>query len=179
MIEWAFSDGNEVGQDNGRDIVAIDPGTESSAWVRLDSKARRVKGLGIESNSTMLRLASDMAGELRIPHFAIEMVESFGLPVGREVFETVFWTGRFSEATDGFMTRIGRRDVKLHLCKTVRGANDATVRQALVDRFGPGRRKACGIKKEPGPLYGVKTHIWSALGVAVTFFDLARESGDG
>jgi hypothetical protein len=65
---------------------------------------------------------------------------------------------------------ISRKDVKQHLCGTVR-ATDADVRDALIHRFGPGKEKAVGKKKTPGPLYGVKGHGWAALAVAVTLAD--------
>jgi hypothetical protein len=96
--------------------------------------------------------------------FAIEMVASYGMPVGREVFETVRWIGRFQQAwRDPETVRfVYRKDVKLHLCGSAR-AKDANIRQALIDKLGP-----VGTKAVPGPLYGVKSHIWSALAVAVT-----------
>ena len=59
-----------------------------------------------------------------------------------------------------------REDVKLHLCGSPR-AKDANIRQALIDRWG-GKAEAVGTVKKPGPLYGVKSHAWSALAVAVT-----------
>ena len=65
---------------------------------------------------------------------------------------------------------IYRKDVKLHLCGSPR-AKDSNIRQALIDRFGPGKEKAIGLKKTPGPLYGVKSHVWAALAVAVTHLD--------
>ena len=60
-----------------------------------------------------------------------------------------------------------RRDVKLFHCQTVR-ANDANIRAAIIDRFGPGKEKAIGKKSAPGPLYGIKGDEWSALAVALT-----------
>ena len=66
-----------------------------------------------------------------------------------------------------------RLDVKLHLCKDSR-AKDANIRQALLDRFpatGGGKTPQIGTKAQPGPLYGIKSHLWAALGVAVTFAD--------
>jgi hypothetical protein len=36
------------------------------------------------------------------------------------------------------------------------------VRQALIDRLGPQ-----GTKKNPGPTYGMRSHLWAALAVAV------------
>jgi hypothetical protein len=104
-------------------------------------------------------------------HLAIEMVACYGMPVGQETFETVLWIGRFVQVwTPKPWTRVYRRDVKLHLCHSAR-AKDAHVRMALLDKFGPGRQKAIGTRKHPGPLYGIKSHVWSALAVAVTWWE--------
>lgn len=107
-------------------------------------------------------------------HFVIEMISSYGMPVGKEVFETCVWIGRFLEA---IQQRAGvvpslmfRRDVKLHLCNSAR-AKDGEIRQALIDRYGPGKERAIGLKASPGPLYSVKADVWQALALAVTFGD--------
>jgi hypothetical protein len=102
----------------------------------------------------------------------IEMIASYGLPVGAEVFETCLWIGRLQERMLlGYLDAklIYRKDVKLHLCGTPR-AKDANIRQALIDRYG-GKTKAIGNKKTPGPLYGIKSHGWAALALAVTYYD--------
>ena len=115
--------------------------------------------------------------ETRYWHFACEMVASYGMPVGREVFETVLWIGRFWEAFDGDMEFVYRKDVKMHLCHTTR-AKDANVRQALLDKTpstGAGATPQIGTKKEPGPLYGIKSHLWSALAVAVYYAETQLE----
>ena len=64
--------------------------------------------------------------------------------------------------------------MKLHLCHSAR-ATDANIREALLDRYGPGKEKAVGRKAAPGPLFGVSKDIWSALAVAVTFSDQRAE----
>jgi len=87
--------------------------------------------------------------------------------VGREVFETCVWIGRFIQQHQGDHVKVYRKDVKMYLCQTPR-AKDGNVRQALIDMFGPGKEKAIGLKKTPGPLYKFKSHLWAALGVAVT-----------
>ena len=61
-----------------------------------------------------------------------------------------------------------RKDIKLHLCGTTK-ARDPNVRQALIDRLGKP-----GTKKNPGPTYGVSSHAWSALAVAVYASDQAK-----
>jgi hypothetical protein len=103
---------------------------------------------------------------------AIEMIASYGMPVGREVFETCVWIGRFQQALEspGTAELVYRKDVKLHLCGSPR-AKDGNVRQALIDLFpatGGGKTPQIGTKKQPGPLYGMSSHAWAALGVAIT-----------
>lgn len=103
---------------------------------------------------------------------AVEMIASYGMPVGREVFETCLWIGRFMQAwhSPEAVRLVYRRDVKLHLCGTAK-AKDSNVRQALLDLFprtGGGATPQVGTKAKPGPLYGVSTHAWPALGVAIT-----------
>lgn len=145
-------------------VVGLDPGTTKSAYVAFDGE--RVTDMEILDNQLMLEW-------LEIPKttpavVAIEQFESFGMAVGREVFQTVFWSGRFAQATAKF-AQVTRRTVKLHICGVSR-ATDANIRTALIDRFG-GSEKAVGTKKQPGPLYGVKSHLWSALAIAVTYYD--------
>lgn len=145
-------------------ILAVDPGTLESGWVMLSG--RRVVESGVSSNAdTLARVAA-------WPHaLAIEMIASYGMPVGREVFETCVWIGRFVQVYrySSLVQLIYRKDVKLHLCGTSH-AKDPHIRQALIDLIGPQ-----GVKKAPGPTYGVKSHAWAALGVAVTAMKLQRE----
>lgn len=154
-------------------MIAIDPGPEQSAWLMyVDGN---VASMGIEDNETVRRRLENCANaptdEGHSP-FVIEMVASYGMAVGKDVFETVYWIGRFSEAVGG-AERVYRKDVKMALCGSPK-AKDSNIRQALIDMYGPGKDKAVGTKKEPGPLYGVKSHLWSALAVAVTYEQMAE-----
>lgn len=142
-------------------ILALDPGTEQTGCVHMiDGK---IASSAILQNLDLLDLIRGAQCEM----IACEMIASYGMPVGKEVFETCVWIGRFLQV---WRDRIGsgrwlwvyRRDVKLHLCGSVR-AKDGNVRQALIDKLGPQ-----GTKKAPGPTYGIKSHAWAALGVAVT-----------
>lgn len=118
-----------------------------------------VAASGICSNYQMLATVKAWEGNL-----AVEMIASYGMPVGAEVFETCVWIGRLIEAYHGPgpVTRVKRSDVKLHVCGSAR-AKDANVRQALIDLFGPQ-----GTVRNPGPTHGLKSHMWAALGVAAT-----------
>lgn len=149
-----------------KEILAIDPGTTESAFVVYDGK--RPKRFGKIRNPDLL-LALRLQDFDGAPLF-IEMIASYGMAVGAEVFETCVWIGKFTEAHRGDSTAIYRKDVKLYLCGQTR-AKDPNVRQALLDRFGPGKEKAIGKKSSPGPLYGVSGDVWAALAVAVTAWE--------
>jgi hypothetical protein len=104
---------------------------------------------------------------------AIEMFTSYGGRVGREVFETLVWIGRFQQSwRDPEAVRlIYRKAVVAHLLPPPKkqykfATTDANIRQALIDKLGP-----VGTKASPGPLYGVRSHAWAAVAVAVTVFD--------
>lgn len=156
-------------------VIGCDPGTEKSAVVAFNGVS--VLDYGINSNADVMLEYLDVESYLEGRVLVIEQIESFGMAVGRETFETVFWTGRFAQVWDPTRwDRLPRREIKQHLCHTAR-ATDANIRQALIDRFGPGTEKAIGSKKSPGPLFGIKSHCWAALAVAVTWFDLHGHEG--
>jgi len=150
-------------------VIGVDPGYERSAYVLcgFSPGSDYVLNHGIMENLLLLK----WLGGIELPaRLVLEKLEGYGMPVGREVMETIFWSGRFFETWRHRRYRVTRRDVKLHLCGQSR-AKDANVRQALIDRFGPGKEKAIGTKKNRGPLYGLRSDEWAALGVAVTWFD--------
>lgn len=148
-------------------VLAIDPGPEQTAYVTL--RGSKVLEYNIVPNSDMrCTIAIHYADEI-----AIEGIACYGMPVGKETFETCIWIGRFIESWEGRFGRrphhlVYRQEVKMHLCKNTR-AKDANIRQALIDLYGGSKEKAIGKKKSPGPLYGIASHEWSALAVGVTF----------
>jgi hypothetical protein len=150
-------------------LLALDPGNTESAWLLYDTATGRPLAFAKEPNPLVLtRLDTITANEL-----VVEMVASYGMAVGAEIFDTCVWIGRFLERWDPAPHRlIYRPDVKLHLTQT-RRAKDANIRQALIDRYGPGKALAIGLKATPGPLYGLSGDCWSALAVAVTAADAA------
>ncbi len=150
-------------------IIGIDPGPAKSGWVLLDDK--RLHACGVDDNHTV----ADNLRRHQKWFPAIEMIASYGMAVGKETFDTCVWIGRFIEQCfePDEVRLIFRKDIKIHICDNAH-AKDANVRQALIDMFPPtggGSIKQIGTKKEPGPLYGMNTHAWAALGVAVTARD--------
>lgn len=143
----------------GAITFAIDPGTTQSGWVLYDGA--RVLDSGVADNHDVLRWVQAGQGADRL---AIEMIAGMGMTVGQTTFETVRWIGRFQQAwRDPEAVRlVYRRQVKQELCGNQQ-AKDKNIRQALIDRIGP-----VGVKAKPGPCYGVSSHAWSALAIAVT-----------
>lgn len=141
-------------------ILGIDPGPAKSALVGLVGAAivERVHASNPEIVDAIRKLSH--AFDL----LAIEWIESFGMPVGAEVFHTCRWVGRFEAAWDRphEIRLVPRRHVKLALCNSTR-AKDANVRRALLDRYGGDESVRKG-----GPLAGVRRDLWSALAVGVT-----------
>lgn len=138
-------------------VLAIDPGTDQSAYVLFDG--RLVLAGDIVANDVLRGLLrSGKVGRHDV--VACEMVASYGMAVGREVFETCVWIGRFLECANKPVRLVFRKDVKMHLCHSMR-AKDGNIRQALLDKHG-----AVGTKKNPGPLFGIRSHLWAALAVA-------------
>lgn len=142
-------------------ILGIDPGPIRSAFVEWTPN--RILSHGIYRNEELLEMFRAYTLNV-IP--VIEMVQSFGMPVGREVFETVLIIGRLLEVFSSQDPKlVYRKDIKLHFCQSPR-AKDSNIRQALIDRFG-----SPGTKKNPGILYGIRADEWSALAVAVYYQD--------
>lgn len=151
-------------------VLALDPGPEETAWAHLNESCECLLH-GKANNSAVfgfLDHSEDVPDVL-----AVEMIASYGMPVGREVFETCVWIGRFIQAWRGKHVLVYRRDVKLHLCGSP-NAKDSNIRQAIIDRYprtGGGKVPQIGTKSKPGPLYGFAKDQWAALGVALTYMD--------
>lgn len=168
-------------------ILAIDPGNEYSGFVVIDME-KNILDNGKLENHHMLQHMSEinMDPSLRLKYLAIEMPASYGMAVGKTVFETCVWVGMFSMLFGHHKTyKVYRKSVNhdygidsvaMHLCRSTR-AKDSNVRQALIDMYpasGGGAIPQIGTKKQPGPLYGVSKDIWAALAVGVTFVDYLK-----
>lgn len=151
-------------------ILAIDPGPVESAYALLDDDLRPVK-FGKAEND----FVNQFVHWNHYKHFVIELVASYGMPVGKEVFDTCVWAGRFIETASRANKSINtlyRKDVKINLCGSMK-AKDANIRQALIDRFAQHDFKnGKGTKKKPDWFHGFHSDIWAAYSVGVTYYDL-------
>lgn len=160
-------------------IIAIDPGSERSAYVGLAAATGETVVLhGLVPNAELLdalrtgALVRELAGTTGTV-VVVEEMRSFMASVGASIFDTVRWAGRFEEAAHpGRVEVIGRKRVAAHLTGSARWG-DSIIRAALIDRYGGagGKDAAIGRKAAPGPLYGISRDVWSALAIALTWLD--------
>lgn len=166
-------------------ILCIDPGTTHSGVVVYDGEKVLYSNAEME-NYTVLDFI--LNGEISVGRkqtyqyecLVVEMIQNYAKVVGEAVFETVLWTGRFIQVANSAnipCQKIFRKDVKLFLCGTARAGN-ANVRQAIIDMFpkvGGGKTPSIGTKKQPGPLYDMKSHAFSALALGLLYYDRLRD----
>ena len=164
-------------------LLSIDPGDVESGYALIDMDTYQPVEKGkIANDSLNHRLFGWIL--MGVKHVSIEMIASYGMPVGKEVFETCVWIGRFMETisrADGpnvDVRRVNRLTVRLHHCHSTK-AKDSNVTAALVDRFTPGARNlGKGSKAEPGWFYGFKGDVWQAYALGVYHLDCLRDSGE-
>lgn len=153
-------------------VLACDPGYRQSAFVGFDGE--RILHASVQENEkALLWLHFDANNISEKPiTLVIEQMQLFtsNFGVGQEIFDSVFWSGRFVQTWTQSWARILRSKVRGHL-KASKGG-DAAVRASLIARFGPYKEQAIGTKKAQGPLYGIKGDMWSALAIAATYHDL-------
>ena len=156
-----------------RTIFSIDPGNTNSGYAVIRMPDFKVIKKGKIENEELLKLIPSIVES--VDGFAIEMVASYGMPVGKDVFETCVWIGRFiQKARPKQHNFIYRKDEKICLCGSLK-AKDSNIRQALINRYATfDFKNGKGIKKTPDTFYGVSKDIWQAIAVAVTYYELKR-----
>lgn len=153
-------------------ILAIDPGNIDSAFTIWNGE--NIMEFGKVKNEELLCLIKNKS--YPFDEVAIEMIASYGMPVGREVFDTCVWIGRFIQESKNInimITQIYRKDIKVHICNSTK-AKDSNVIQSLVDRFANTNKYGKygkGTVKNKGFFFGFSEDIWQAFAVAVYHFD--------
>lgn len=150
-----------------RTVIGVDPGTTQSGIVTLERDGRVGVAQNIDNNEVMALLAN--TADIHRPgttFLAVEWIENMGMQMGQSTIRTVWWVGRFFQVWQPYpVIEVPRREVKLKICGDSR-AKDPNVRAALMGLYGEDPKAVVGTRKAPGPLYEVKSHAWSALGVA-------------
>ena len=152
-------------------LLSIDPGNVYTAFC-LIREDYSIADKGKVENADMLQIIRDASTV--IDHAAVEMIASYGMPVGAEVFETCIMIGRIEQLLDELgieHSRVFRADEKLCICHDSR-AKDSNIRAALIDRFARhDKKRGTGTKGNPDWFYGVSKDIWAAYAVGVVYLD--------
>lgn len=153
-------------------VLAIDPGNVDSAFCIVDAESLTPVEFGKVNNKDLAKMIQN---EFTYNEFVIERVASYGMAVGKDIFQTCEWIGRFVQIASMFykpISYIYRKDEKLHICGDSR-AKDANIRRALIDRFAKHDLKnGKGTRAEPDFFYGFRADCWSAYAVGITFIEV-------
>ncbi len=149
-------------------VLGIDQGAEQSAFVLWNGQ--EVLDHGILPNLDLLVWLVDWVDDW--PILAIEEIVPYGKVVGKVTLDSIWWAGRFHQAWSGSEPQRWTRQQIAQQLMGISKHDDATFRQYLIDRFG-GKDKAIGKKAAKGPFWGIKSHTWQALALAVAVWDKA------
>jgi hypothetical protein len=136
-------------------IIGIDPGNKETAFVILHGN--RILAHHYQPNEIALEILKDWINT--DAEIYCEMIASYGMPVGKSIFDTCLFIGRIIELLPD-VKLITRNVVKNAICHSSK-AKDANIRQALIDIYGE-----VGTKKNPGGTFGISGDKWAALAVA-------------
>ena len=155
-------------------VLAIDPGNILSGWCVLDDETLKPLNFDKTENHSLLEFLSSPEGMTPPDVVVIERVASYGMAVGKEVFQTCEWIGRFAQRAEDLgipVEYLYRRQEKLHICGDSK-AKDSNIRQALIDRFAEHDLKnGKGTKQNPDWFYGFRSDIWSAYAIGLTWIE--------
>tara|TARA_R110000824_G_scaffold130895_1_gene292787 strand:- start:248 stop:727 length:480 start_codon:yes stop_codon:yes gene_type:complete len=148
-------------------VLGVDPGPTSCGIALYCSD--RGKVLSARKDITVESLLLVLSDPVVCDVVALERVQSYGI-AGATLLQTSEVVGRIWQAAKlgGYPVELYyRREVLRALDVTGKGNRDSLVRQRLIEMHGGDRVSAVGTKKQPGPLYGVASHAWQALAVAL------------
>ena len=161
-------------------IFAIDPGNIHSGYAVIEMPNFHLVTFGKVENGELIRLLEHYNRkiyEFGDPDvFVIEKIASYGMAVGKDVFETCYWIGQFLHALKLKKTAsVYRKDEKIMLCGSMK-AKDSNIRQELINRYAKHDFKnGKGTKKNPDTFYGVSKDVWAAIAVGVTHYEKQKE----
>lgn len=163
-------------------ILGIDPGPVTHGAVLYDTVDRRVVWSDKAATQDQVEAVA-LEHDWQTFRIVIERpaaMGAIGSGVVGHMLDTAWAAGAMSEALclhGFFVDEMTRREVLRYLgVLTGKGAADSRVRAACIaDHEHPGGPSAVGRKRAPGPLYGVSSHAWQALGLVLAFINKGKE----
>jgi hypothetical protein len=154
-------------------ILSLDVGTTETAYALMDHSLENplMEFAKLPNEEIELLIYSVGPYPHEVVKMAYEEFASYGMPIGQTTMKSIWWNGYFCKCCEDAGIEyipILRKDVKMHLCGTMK-AKDCNIRQALIDRYGEPGTKAC-----PGILHGVSKDVWSAIAINVTYWESVK-----
>ena len=147
-------------------ILGIDPGSEESALFGWDNEKE-------ELFCDARKVGNDKVFNYYKHNFDVvvcEMIASYGMPVGKSIFNTCVWIGRFWQASPIPFETVLVKKIRAHHCGNAR-AKDGNVIQALKDRFEPDLKPR---QRPKGLFKGVSRDVWQAASTAIYWGDMEK-----
>lgn len=147
-------------------LLAIDPGNTLSGYVILEpsvpSSANKFE-ITEHGNITNFELLQLITADLEdVTVGLIEMIQSYGKPVGDSVFNTCRWIGKFELRmldNDWKTALILRKSIiNFHLSSAAVKNPDSLIRKKMIEKY-------------PQESKGVTSHAWQALGLATMYLE--------
>ena len=159
-------------------VIAIDPGNTQSALCIIDANTLRPLEILLAENNEVRKFIKELQTD-EFDYAAIEMLQSYGNLIGKDVLDTAVWIGRFYEVLKRKLgkdpTMIYRKEEASHICQSSR-AGDSEIRRALIDRFCTHDfRSGRGTIKNPDFFQGFKKDLWAAYAVGLTYIETKME----
>lgn len=166
-------------------VLGIDPGPDTSGVVVYDTLNDHEPIAYVNKAATEADIRGLYSKWAERAQIVIEQPACMG-PLGAgkvgHMLNTAWQAGRFSADAEAYVGAnrvhtMTRREVLRELgVLSGTGSADSRVRAACIaDHGGDG---AVGRKSAPGPLYGVSSHAWQALGLVLAWLETQQEGGD-
>lgn len=158
-------------------VFAIDPGNVQSAYCIMDENYNLIEFAKLPNKEVMAKMLERLAEDSELS-VVIERMMNYSANVGKTVYETCEWIGRFSQEAEKLanVSYLYRKDEKMYLCGTM-NSNDAMIRKALIDRFAKKDFvRGKGTKQDPDVFFGMTSDCWSATAIAVVSLDMSKEN---
>lgn len=166
-------------------VLGIDPGPVTHGAVVYDSVERRVVWSDKAATQDQVEAVALEYGweRLRVVMERPAAMGAIGSGVVGHMLDTAWEAGAMSEGLSlhGYVVcTMTRREVLRHLgVLSGKGSSDARVRAACIaDHETPGGSPAVGRKASPGPLYGLSSHSWQALGLVLAWLNFQTKGNE-
>jgi len=155
-------------------ILAIDPGNIESAYVLWDGEKMLDKNY-LPNKECLSKFEQQRFQN--IDCVVIEMVSSYGMPIGQNTIDTCVWIGIFKQFFHNKEVHLRfRQTVKMHHCHALNGVNDGAINNVLKGKYGDDKTQKrpneviwndC-VKHNGGREY-MNGDIWAAFALATSW----------